>query len=567
MSFNRCSNFTITAEQVSNVYGSQTNIRHLHGNLVLPAQQTRREQTKWDDYRHVQPCDVYLTRPLASDTQVERDEVHITEKQFRSQDGTTWEVKLVTHQRVAACRTISAACIFGGGRLGDTESPYVAQLFGYNDNQSGSLALIFYDALIPLSCVVFKNNELSPFLHTYFRHQLGLWQPRGSIDMGDLWINPRSGTLCIGPHVQIPSHEGSMLLSYPSNLTPNGHLPPLSIQTFSDTNTTFDYLTRTVPTLNIIRGITRCGSVFWKRMTDADAASILQTLPNTVYHFCSQKIIARVPVEVRDRIYYYLTGVYVISDAIRESLDVMEDGLVRVMPTDVQCVEGMTLQYFLSSANPFPHSWMTQAHRIFTQLCIDEDKWEEYGMHDAFCLLFKCKIQNSIPYETTSTTFKLGGAAPVYLFIRPIPQPSVNDKTWSSWAQGAKYFWSSDPFGKEEMSEAMQLPLALPSFTCEIVVCQQYWHQSAYDAIRMLHCYHYFDLSTTDLASSVGFPILEVVGDDNQFEACEDSVEMTSGFKGSAGMKRIMTFKTRPVKRKIIQCWQNWRKRMGLKEN
>ncbi|KAI3612007.1 hypothetical protein WG66_016096, partial [Moniliophthora roreri] len=59
MAFEGCSNFTINAEQVSNVHGDQTNITYqVQGNLM---QQTRREWTRWDDYKYIQPCNVYLT--------------------------------------------------------------------------------------------------------------------------------------------------------------------------------------------------------------------------------------------------------------------------------------------------------------------------------------------------------------------------------------------------------------------------------------------------------------------------------------------------------------------------
>ncbi|KAI3604075.1 hypothetical protein WG66_000849 [Moniliophthora roreri] len=530
--------------QVSNVHGDQTNITYqVQGNLM---QQTRREWTRWDDYKYIQPCNVYLTRPLASAMEVERDEEHITWKEFRRKDGTVWKVKSVTHQRVAACQTINAAHIFIGDRLGDTEfmhtfkqdfnkfthirSPHVAQLFGYSDNQSGSLALIFYNALIPLSRVILNNNILSPLLLAYFQHQLTLWKPDEEIDIGDLWIDPRSDELHLGPHVQIPFYRGWMLLSYPSNSMLNGQLPPLSIQTYSDIGTTFDYLTRTVHPVNIILGITGSSRTFWQELTDEDAGSIFQTLSDTVFHQSSQNIIARVPVEVRDRTYYYLWSADISSDAMTESLDVMEDGSVRftVMPMDIQCVDEISLQYFSSSFAELAYPWMTQAHRVFTQLGIDEDEWDEYSTLSSIKFIFKCKRQHPMPQENTSITSGSSGAGPVYLFIQPIPQPSDNDEVWRFWAEGTKYFWSSDSFGKEEMSEDMQLSLGLPSFTSEIYAIYYYWDQSAYEAIKMVHHHHHFDPSTVDLASMAGHSILELVGDDDRFETWEDSIEMTS---------------------------------------
>uniref|UniRef100_A0A0W0GEP9 Uncharacterized protein n=1 Tax=Moniliophthora roreri TaxID=221103 RepID=A0A0W0GEP9_MONRR len=213
-----------------------------------------------------------------------------------------------------------------------------------------------------------------------------------------------------------------------------------------------------------------------------------------------------------------------------ESLDVMEDGSVRftVMPMDIQCVDEISLQYFSSSFAELAYPWMTQAHRVFTQLGIDEDEWDEYSTLSSIKFIFKCKRQHPMPQENTSITSGSSGAGPVYLFIQPIPQPSDNDEVWRFWAEGTKYFWSSDSFGKEEMSEDMQLSLGLPSFTSEIYAIYYYWDQSAYEAIKMVHHHHHFDPSTVDLASMAGHSILELVGDDDRFETWEDSIEMTS---------------------------------------
>ncbi|ESK84647.1 hypothetical protein Moror_13290 [Moniliophthora roreri MCA 2997] len=532
MSLNQCSNFTINAEQVSNVHGDQTIITY-----QVP-QQTRREQTRWDDYRHIRPCDLYLTRPLASDIEIERDEEHITEKAFRRKDGTVWEVGLGMKLEIRSLHMFNIVAKMpirptfkqDFKKFTHIRSPYVAQLFGYNDNQSGSLSLIFYDALIPLLCVILKNNIPSPLLCAYFEHQLTLWKPGAKIDIGDLWIDPRSGQLRLGPHAQISPYKGWMLRSYPSNSTLNGQLPPLSIQTYSDMDTTFNYLTRTAPTHYIIWGITRTYRTFQQELTDEDAGSILQTLSGTIFHQPSQKIITRLPVEVRDRSYYYLWKADISPSAMRESLDVMEDGLVRftVMPMDIQYAEEMTLQYLSSSFAELAYSWSTQVHRVFAQLRIDEDEWDEYSTLSRLDLTFKSKRQHSMPQKNTSITAGSSGAGPVYLFIQPVPQPSNNNEVWRSWAEGTKYFWSSDPFGKEEMTEDMQLSLGLPSFTSEMKYYYASWDQSAYEAIKMVYHHHHFDSSTTDLADLLGYPILEVVGDGDQFETWENSTEMTS---------------------------------------
>ncbi|KAI3604194.1 hypothetical protein WG66_010080 [Moniliophthora roreri] len=530
MALHGCSEFTISGGQFTNV----------QGNLVQYMQQAEKELTRWDDYRHIRTGDVYVTSVIG--------ESEVTEYNETRQGKVT--VRVIRHQKVMAHRKINIARIFTGDRFGDVEflhtfkhdfdkfshikydnllflstlvsiivrGPYVAQLFGYNNNQNGLPALIFYNALIPLSHVILKNNRLSPVLNVYFCHQLGLWQPGAKITIGNLWINPKMGTLCQGPQIQISRNwtlRGSV-----SNLMLNNKFPVLPIQTYRDTSTTFNYLTRTVSTLNIITGIAWCYRTYGKKVANRKAISILTTLPGTIYHQHSQKIIAKLPARVRGRLHYHLYRADVGSNAMRESLVVMKDGSVRftVTPIDIQHAKDMLLQYSISRFTTLTKSWISQAHSVLSQLQIHQDKWQKYHTHHGFHINFKCKRQHSRPQEKIHTT---SNNTSVYLFIQPIPQHSDNEGIWRSWVEGTKYFWSSDPSGKEEVSEAMQVSLGLPSFTSTIEVLHSYWDQSVYEAIKMLHDYHHFDSTTTVLADSVGLTILEVVGNDSQFEVLD----------------------------------------------
>jgi hypothetical protein len=97
---------------------------------------------------------------------------------------------------------------------------------------------------------------------------------------------------------------------------------------------------------------------------------------------------------------------------------------------------------------------------------------------------------------------------PVYLFVRPIPRPFDDKKTWNMWAQRKKYFWSFDPSGyPREISDAenQQRNLGLPSLEISIVIQHRFWVQDHYDTIRMFHTLQGFDPSSTDFARSLGF--------------------------------------------------------------
>uniref|UniRef100_A0A0W0EYG0 Uncharacterized protein n=1 Tax=Moniliophthora roreri TaxID=221103 RepID=A0A0W0EYG0_MONRR len=510
MALHGCSEFTISGGQFTNV----------QGNLVQYMQQAEKELTRWDDYRHIRTGDVYVTSVIGESEVTEYNE---------TRQGKTFKHDF--------------------DKFSHIKGPYVAQLFGYNNNQNGLPALIFYNALIPLSHVILKNNRLSPVLNVYFCHQLGLWQPGAKITIGNLWIDPKMGTLCQGPQIQISRNW--TLHSSASNLMLNNKFPVLPIQTYRDTSTTFNYLTRTVSTLNIITGIAWCYRTYGKKVANRKAISILTTLPGTIYHQHSQKIIAKLPARVRGRLHYHLYRADVGSNAMRESLVVMKDGSVRftVTPIDIQHAKDMLLQYSISRFTTLTKSWISQAHSVLSQLQIHQDKWQKYHTHHGFHINFKCKRQHSRPQEKIHTT---SNNTSVYLFIQPIPQHSDNEGIWRSWVEGTKYFWSSDPSGKEEVSEAMQVSLGLPSFTSTIEVLHSYWDQSVYEAIKMLHDYHHFDSTTTVLADSVGLTILEVVGNDSQFEVLD----------APGTLPKTKSTKLKHIWKKMGQKMQlNWRHR------
>uniref|UniRef100_A0A0W0FFW3 Uncharacterized protein n=1 Tax=Moniliophthora roreri TaxID=221103 RepID=A0A0W0FFW3_MONRR len=142
MALHGCSEFTISGGQFTNV----------QGNLVQYMQQAEKELTRWDDYRHIRTGDVYVTSVIGESEVTEYNE---------TRQGKTFKHDF--------------------DKFSHIKGPYVAQLFGYNNNQNGLPALIFYNALIPLSHVILKNNRLSPVLNVYFCHQLGLWQPGAKI--------------------------------------------------------------------------------------------------------------------------------------------------------------------------------------------------------------------------------------------------------------------------------------------------------------------------------------------------------------------------------------------------
>ncbi|ESK86072.1 hypothetical protein Moror_9370 [Moniliophthora roreri MCA 2997] len=511
-----CSDFAIQNAQFTIVQGSQYNTTHVHNNRVV-VRKKKKKQTIWDEYERVRIGHIYLTNVVGT------SDVY----------DLRWWLKS-GNLRVVARRTVSVARI--RGEDGDIEflymgysgpealkrfkrdfdefsavkHPNVAQLFGYND-QRGLPALIFYDALIPFIHVLSKNQSL--VLKIYFDFQIGVTRILEDDDdepfANELWIEPRSGALRRGPYVQgdVPDSD-----PYPIPNAPSASLlDPLPIQTYGYTSTIFDYLARILPTVAILEGISHQYSYHSEQVTPVEAWLYLAS---PLWKRNQQDIIVR---------WTGLTEMprYECRDCNSSTTDkrkvAMKDGSIRFQftgPTNFE--DDWWLEYELG----IQVAWLAQAYGIFSQLGIREEEWNEYSITAGFRLYFhftEAQINQLGNTDTTSNTLTS------YLFVRRIPCPSDDETLWRSWTESAKYFWSFDPSGREEMSESMRAYLRLPSFTTEIMLWQDAWILDAYKAIEMINISKGFDPKTTDLARSLGYPLLKVIGDEARFQELDSN--------------------------------------------
>ncbi|KAI3608134.1 hypothetical protein WG66_006577 [Moniliophthora roreri] len=459
------SSLAINGGQFNNVQGSQY-IAHFHGNLLQSMHREEKESTIWDDYTRVRTGDVYVMK-VVGDTEEGRD------------DDTNW-------RGVFARRTICLARVEGkkkgvspcsiqwSRRLRGQPTPYsmslswlnifpwaqafkrdfeqfsmikctglilfrielniitnahcrhpnVTQLFGYNDNQRGLLALIFYDALIPLMNV-FLQHMLSPTLFTYFQHQLGARQiAKGEINMGELWIDPKTGGLYKGPYPSVFLHTSFC---------------PLGLRDKFDNR-------RVLSLPTILRGICWSNKAAFELLNVDKALSILSSLAGSIYNRHHWDIV-ETWAGVSELWHYKLARLFGVPRPMADSQTVLEDGLVRFTVTvmDIEDIHEMSLHYPLHPQEKFAtfvQSWPTQAISVFTQFGICEEQWEEYSIQHK--ILLNLERKGIWPQGKRTIAEDISS---VYLFIRPIPRPSDGEATWRSWVFDEKYFWSLDLSG------------------------------------------------------------------------------------------------------------------------
>uniref|UniRef100_A0A0W0G747 Uncharacterized protein n=1 Tax=Moniliophthora roreri TaxID=221103 RepID=A0A0W0G747_MONRR len=518
------SNFSISGGQLINIQGLQY-VATIHDNRVV-VHKNGKKNTIWDEvrftiqasrclsncvveYERIRTCDVRLTRVVANDTRWDVDRIFSIAR-IRGEDKEE-EFLHVGYSGPGAFkafkRDFAEFCAI--------RHPNSAQLFGYNDRRDIP-ALIFYDALIPLHRV-FSGNFV---LLLYIEFQLSvtkLVKDGRNIRSSELWIEPRSGKLRRGPHVQSDNIWGLLGLSN----TPSTPPVPLSIQAYSDTSTIIDYLVRILSTDTILehfsdrhlRKLGRCTAVeawpclagsLWKK-NRRDVIARWMGLAETTQYVC----------------------VRCSSSAMDEHKVVMEDGSVQLKFTNrTDFKDYWWLRYDLLHGNrPLDiwKPWLAQAHSVFSQLEIHEEEWEECSITHSFYLGFHRTERNTCQQVITDT--------PVYLFIRSIPCPSDNEAIWRSWAKSAKYFWSFDPFGREEMLDSTRASLGLPSYVTDVGLCYYSWDLDIYKGIERIHFFKAFDPRTTVLAHSLGYPLWQIVGRGGRFQDLEDSTNKPTIFE------------------------------------
>ncbi|ESK87535.1 hypothetical protein Moror_2025 [Moniliophthora roreri MCA 2997] len=521
MAFQQSSNFTIDGGYFTYIAGDQHN--HFQESSMQQLHREEKKVTIWDEYLRIPTGKVYVKRTICH-----------TED---NQDG--WTIKTINIASIEDKGSEFLHIVYSGQgavkaflqdfkKFAHVKIANVAQLFGYNDNQAGLLALIFYDALIPVAHI-FEQNGFSSALYAYLGYQVEAVQivtNNGIVNICELWICSNSGTLCMGPYIQL-HHAASWYFT-----TAGYHGPrvnsvtssPLSLQTYSDTRILTNYIIQTLTPYNVLRGLGYSSSTQlpWEWLTVKDAVSI-PLLFRIVHHRFSHRTIAKFPKEMKTYT-YRIYGEGKMPGPVWETKAMMHDGSVRfmVIPSDLQHLKVLSLELeYRVRARGIEETWLSQAHRVFNQLGIPEDEWDEYSIPHGFWVCLQASSQensNEGNMDLPTSSYN----KPIYLFIPPVPLPLDDGNIWSSWMQGRKHFWSFDASGHEEISETVRLSMGLPFFTTHIQLWNIWWDRLAYDVTRQLHIHNSFNPTTTDLTRSLDLPILEVMDNRAHFEETEE---------------------------------------------
>jgi hypothetical protein len=152
---------------------------------------------------------------------------------------------------------------------------------------------------------------------------------QGIQPIGELWVDPRAGTLQRGPYVELPSFESWLMLGTSENTISNTHSTYLPIQTYRDNNTVLEYLTRTFPARTILKGISWSYQAVFEDLSNEQLIPVLPYLPGAIYNRDSREAIARFPGAIERWRYAFWRVMGRIPDAMRESRVDMHDGSVR----------------------------------------------------------------------------------------------------------------------------------------------------------------------------------------------------------------------------------------------
>ncbi|ESK88600.1 hypothetical protein Moror_3098 [Moniliophthora roreri MCA 2997] len=402
------------------------------------------------------------------------------------------------------------------------KSVNVAQLLGFNDTEFP--ALIFYEgkctvkltekqgcfsiklvALIPLAHVLDRHKQ-SPLLRLYFSCQWDLFDhsvlSKDSVDSGIdlrlLWVQPRTGRLCVGPSGP-EIRDQFMLAALPSPVVEVcKSADPLPIQAYKDRDVV-QYFSRAISDEDFIDWFfTKAHlNVIHSDVTEEEA-QLLSLSDGTIHSGCQNRIIARCK-EASRFCTWKLTYIHVSPCEIEETRVHMVDGSIRFTVTSSErfriCFGYEFGDYRIIGT--LLRSWLSQAPRVFKHLHMPAD----YARHCSMTRKVYLFLDGKGPEFASQRN-------PWFLFVRPFPSTSNSQPDFAAWIRGELHHWSLAASGQMPVPEQLLgLSIAKP----KIIVFSYSWDDIIYDSASRIQEFKGFNPDTTDFARSLQLPTFQAM--------------------------------------------------------
>uniref|UniRef100_A0A0W0GFD4 Uncharacterized protein n=1 Tax=Moniliophthora roreri TaxID=221103 RepID=A0A0W0GFD4_MONRR len=383
------------------------------------------------------------------------------------------------------------------------KSVNVAQLLGFNDTEFP--ALIFYEGNANSVGSRFGSAQTIAALATLLQLSMGLIfkvLSKDSVDSGIdlrlLWVQPRTGRLCVGPSGP-EIRDQFMLAALPSPVVEVcKSADPLPIQAYKDRDVV-QYFSRAISDEDFIDWFfTKAHlNVIHSDVTEEEA-QLLSLSDGTIHSGCQNRIIARCK-EASRFCTWKLTYIHVSPCEIEETRVHMVDGSIRFTVTSSErfriCFGYEFGDYRIIGT--LLRSWLSQAPRVFKHLHMPAD----YARHCSMTRKVYLFLDGKGPEFASQRN-------PWFLFVRPFPSTSNSQPDFAAWIRGELHHWSLAASGQMPVPEQLLgLSIAKP----KIIVFSYSWDDIIYDSASRIQEFKGFNPDTTDFARSLQLPTFQAM--------------------------------------------------------
>ncbi|KAK1223147.1 hypothetical protein PQX77_013983 [Marasmius sp. AFHP31] len=416
------------------------------------------------------------------------------------------------------------------------QDPVFPQLRGFNDSEIPMV--IFHDLLVPAMHAI-EHAQNSPAISCYLRLQgetavsnlppaaaCIILSPSENFPRSEhIWIRPQTGDICLGPAGPwLPSDCYFRMNIYP--VSPHyQHMrrSPLPLSAYNN-SALFDYLLQNATSDFVLSTLSQQNT--WPYPDGIDYyRHILH-----VYSRFHQRPVAKFPENTWNFTFCCFSFPLHHLEELAETL--MEDGRIRCISYSTPIWLFELICQDRPSYGGYVEAWLCQAVHVFHVLGIPRQEWENFALLPDYSYMFGLNPVGHTQSRQNYDSYRFD--PPYYLFVLPPPQLPDTTPDVGSWIQApaeSLYYWSVDPDGSSRMPEAQRMEFGLPFFR-NYADPPYSWKAEIYDLVRQWQEAKGFDPTTTDFARSLGYPIIEILPQDNdRFETFVENGE-------SSGPKR-----------------------------